>query len=390
MRYSDYAVNKNLFIAAEALIPATAANPLNGMSGYAGTRSVIVGGSQIGLQTLASPLTDLPNLLIATGSVSTTGGYSKTRVGNLAKHRHSLGFTFVETDGDRFWASPVEANEAGEFTVRSLRIVKQAPYVDFPLAIVAGDDHMRFRDETLLTEYKRLSQRVSTIVRHDIIDFNSQNHHNVKDLKTRYQLSKDLEDSVFGEVYDCVTESQNWYGGFENQIIVHSNHHEALDRWIDRYSPLQDPKNLATYVQILKDYLEDEDKISFFHSHFKKLMPGSIFLSPGEGYEIAGVDIGAHGHVGENGGRGSRTTIYGNYKVVTAHTHAPGWYRTKVTAGCSCQRVLGYMKGYSAALQAWVPIYSSGSRSIHAHIDGRSQAVPSEGWTGLGADPLID
>lgn len=216
----------------------------------------------------------------------------------------------------------------------------------------------------------------ANVLAHDVMDFASRNHHNVKDATFMFaqhvagntvagDLEKvaDLLDSIWLEMQ----------GG--NLHIIESNHDLAINTWLKNADFKDDPVNAKTYLRCMLAWYEHlglNDGSTFNMLKFACTEIGESgyaenfdFHETDESVIIAGVEMGCHGHTGINGSRGSPAQFRTlGIPMNTGHTHTPSICGAVYTAGVSASLEMGYNTGPSSWKLAHVLTYPNGQRQI--------------------------
>jgi hypothetical protein len=157
-------------------------------------------------------------------------------------------------------------------------------------------------------------------------------------------------------------------------VIVDSNHHDFLARWVLRHDWKHDPRNARFYLETAMAMLasarmtghgaEYDDPFAYW---VKKLGIGDgvKMLGADESYTLAGIECGMHGHRGPNGARGSLKNLSRlGSKVITGHSHTPGIEEGHYQVGTSTPLRLEYTHGPSSWLNTHCVVYATGKRSL--------------------------
>src|SRR5690606_22023721 len=171
-----------------------------------------------------------------------------------------------------------------------------------------------------------------------------------------------------------VVEFLNKRVGNRQAIIVESNHHDFLTRWIQRTDWKHDLKNACFYLESAKIMLESAQmrpngpayKDPFVYWLQKLGCTKNVrCLEAGESFEIAGIELGMHGHRGPRGTRGSLKNLSRLCaRVITGHSHSPGIEEGHYQVGTSSFRRLAYQKGPDSSLNTHCVVYANGKRSL--------------------------
>lgn len=380
-------LHKHLVLVADVKSQPTAVRPLSGFEAMTGADSAIIGHPKMEFVTVPVPSGRFPKILSTTGAV-TERNYSDTRAGKLGEFHHFLGGLLVEIDDNAFHVRQINASrEDGSFTDLDLHFapsgVTQAPRA---LGLVMGDTHVRVTDWVVDRATFGANGIVETLnpvtlVFHDLIDGQSTNPHDVgdpflEDIKQRYDAT-DVQKEL-SEVVQFV----NLRGAGRETVVVDSNHHDFLVRWMRRsdWKGLG-PENRRFYLRTALRVLESgemtergpEYKDPFPHALRELGLKSDVrCLGADESFKLADIECGLHGHRGPNGARGSLKNLSRlGTKTISGHSHTPGIEEGGYAVGTSTPRSLHYTRGPGSWLNTHCVVYASGKRALITIIDGR-------------------
>lgn len=375
----------NLVLLADVKTQPTAASPLTGFEGMTGTESAILGHQRMQLRTVAAPTGRMAKLLSTTGAV-TRRNATDTKAGRVADFHYFLGAVVVELEGKRFHLRQLNAHrKTGEFvdldkhwTARGARRAPPAA------ALVLGDAHVGSVDPQVdLATFgaggivPTLNPRV--LVWHDLLDGMAVNPHERADPFLAV-ARRGQADDVRAEVERAVRWAVDRTHG-RASVVVPANHDSFLRRWLAATDWRTDPTNAAFYLETALASVRSarmtpggpayDDPFA----HWVERCRGKAdirCLSRGESYAVHGIEVGAHGHEGPNGSRGSlRNLSRLGSKIITGHSHTPGIEGGHYQAGTSTLLRLGYNAGGpSSWLHAHVVVYATGARAMLIIVDG--------------------
>jgi len=352
----------------------TAQNPLTGLDGFTGSDCGIVGHTRVALESIATRGHELPKLMMTTGAV-TMPEYSDTLAGKRGEFHHVFGAVVVQVDDDGiFHLRHIHANKSGEFidldTTYTPTEAKPAPR---PAALVMGDIHAERVDLLALEGTHKIidALKPKRLIMHDVLDFGSASHHNSYfDKFLRHHTGKN---SVIRELKTTCDLIDSLHRDDMESVIVSSNHHNHLLRWLSDSRNGEDVENAEFYHSIKAETLSETIKTCKVPNPFKMaaqklLKTPAKFLGDKDSYMVAGVELAFHGDLGSNGARGSAKSMDKiGVKTVIGHSHSPkiigGCYQT----GTTSQLDMGYNHGASSWLHSHVIIYANGKRS-HIHL----------------------
>jgi hypothetical protein len=368
-------------------ISATAINPLAGQSSGAEAQCAIFANCQFGIEYLPRSISDPPIWLATPGSITPPDFMRTSGVGDKAAHHHSLGFMVVESYGPHVWYRwcKFDHNNGVIDLDRYYRGNKIAP-AKRARAISTPDEHHVWQDESVakaiwgpggvndLLSPKRL-------YRHDVHDQMAENHHDNTWTETaKWARGVDcVETEVaasLGMVIATTREGQE-------SIMVGSNHHEHLEKWLQKPERDVRPKNRALHCELrgaLHRAAEEGRELTALQAYAElRGLDLSRVRFPGRHEPLleAGIDCGQHGHEGPKGGRGPSLQGWARLarKVIVGHGHAPGW-----RLGAMRNGVMGSSEaaGYTGSLTDWDSVLSvinaDGSRTLLPLRMGRAKA----------------
>lgn len=380
-------LSKKLKIVGSLRINACAESPLSGLDSITKGDSIIVGHNQLELKTLAVQQDDLPVIMTTTGTISEKN-YSESKLGMKASHNHSFSACVVELDGDIFHLRHLNFDGKGFYDFEYYYDENGFTLYDGDVTLITGDEHVTFADPLVTaatyTSPKSIVNvlKPKTIVRHDIIDTFSVSSHHQKDVFTQYAKSisdaNDLKaelDEVVNYICDTGKNSKN--------VIVSSNHHDHIVRWLNEADPKLDPKNALIYHQLMYKMLSNttfKDMKVYYPNplelyskdSFKEMNIDIIFLSRTESFKIHGIELASHGDKGSNGSRGSRKQFSRlPSKTIIGHSHSAGILQGCYQVGTSSILKMNYNLGPSSWSQTHCLIYPNGKRQLISIIDGK-------------------
>lgn len=371
------ALNENIHFIGQANVMPTAKNPLSGFEAITGAGvSAVIPASKIALKCLARLKGSQGKILFGTGML-TKRNYILRKAGAVASTEHNIGALIVEVDGSEFKARHVELIDGSDgFYDMGVFYSHKVVSYKLPLAIQLGDIHAEKADPKILQKIKNFLSdfRPEHLFIHDVMDFSSRNHHNIKDCAFIYEQtvnSKTVEEDC-SDVADILDTLQKYTN---NLHIVESNHDLAINTWLKNTDFKQDPQNALFYLKCmtaLYQHINDTGSNSFnmlkyvmcelFSYNFSKVN----FHKVDDSIILAGIEHGVHGHVGINGSRGSPQGFRSlGIKLNTGHTHTPNITGGVYTAGVSGSLDMGYNIGASSWQLAHIITYDNGQRQIY-------------------------
>lgn len=384
-------VHEHLSIMGHVRIQATALNPLTGLEALSRGSSAVFGHGQLAMRMVPTPQNKLPKVLYTTGSVSVPN-YSATKAGIQGDFHHGLGALVVELDGPRFHIRALVADSDGGFydvdryyTARGSRKSKGA------LALVTGDEHALFNDPDCREATYEGDDSIATvtrareIVRHDVFDGYSVNHHSDKDPVTQMAKAESGFHKVADELQHTIDFIDATTPAGARNIIVSSNHHDHLLQWLKAKVPLDTPANARTWhelwglllptVRMTPNGAKCGDPFALWAK--ARMTSDAEFLGSSSNYSIAGIDVSNHGHHGANGSRGSINQFAKvGIRTIVGHSHTPGIRHGCYQVGTSSMLDLEYTHGLSSWAHCHCIVHPNGKRQLILITDGHWRAAP--------------
>jgi hypothetical protein len=332
--------------------------------------------TRIELRTTAALKGDVSKAVIATGTV-TKRNYILRKTGAIAAAGHNIGALFVDTSGDKPVFRHLEQMEGASGFYDIDGYYSRDGFEPLEAGDVAayqpGDIHAEKAEDRQIDLLCEAIERFKpdNVLVHDLLDFSSRNHHNIKDpffLQAQYATGAtvrgDLETAA-----DTLNAISNAYPGATVRVIV-SNHDQAADKWLETVDWRNDPINAETYLELALARIQNRanerfNTLEYACRLYGDVSPSVVFHVLDESVMIAGVQMGAHGHNGANGARGNPKGFAAlGVPINTGHTHSPSIYGTCYTAGVRASLEMGYNVGASSWAVADTITYANGQRQI--------------------------
>lgn len=383
--------NGLVWLGGENILP-TAEKPLTGYETRTGRKSTIIPHVKIAMQSIASNKWEPTKLMYTTGTI-TESNYIQKKAGRKAEHHHSYGGLLVEVDSEGSWfAWQIHADElTGSFYHLDMYVNEGKITTGHRVeAITWGDIHTR----SLQDEMRHLCWGTNGILDqlrprfqffHDVLDFRSRNHHDVKDphlVFAKYHSGEEGVEAEINDVADFLLEAdREWCCG----VIVKSNHDRAFDRWLRSADYKSDPVNAIFFLhaQTRKyEAIRDEDG-NFDLLEWAVRRAGDIgnmiFLRQDESYIICsncgGIECGMHGDEGPNGSKGTPEGLKRvGRRANIGDKHSAGIYEGLYVAGILGNMDQGYNTGPSSWSHSNIITYPNGKRSISTIWNGKWRA----------------
>jgi len=372
-------ISKSLVFCGELNILPTAENPLSGFDNYTRSASCIIPHAKMAMKSVPTMSADQPKILYTTGTV-TQRNYIQKKAGQKADFHHVFGAMYVEIAEDGTWfARQIIADDDGSFYDLTDRFTPDGVTHNHRVeALNYGDIHVEKLDSSVADITFDAHDSVLNVLRprfqliHDLIDFESRNHHNIKDpffWAEKFHTKKDRVEDCVGLAAQFLDNIQRDYS---KTVVVESNHDLALRKWLSTADVRFDPINGEFYhrasMLIHKAIASGAYKYSIFEDLIRteQHLEHTVFLREDESFLIAGgVECGMHGHLGPNGARGNPRNLRGiGRKANTGHTHSAGIIDGIYTAGVSGKLDMDYNKGPSSWSHSHIVTYANGKRAI--------------------------
>lgn len=385
-----YTVNNVLKVIGDCNIQATATHPLTGIDGLTDGMTTIVGHPIVQMKTLPVNEWRDPIILHSTGSVSLKNNYSASKAGYRASYHHSFAAVVVEFDDDIFHIRQLCGDSQGGFydcgeywNEDGFGGCSRAD------AVVLGDEHIVFSDERVSdATFEAPDSIINTlkpryIVRHDVLDCFSVSSHHANNFILRYAKHRQPveQHSIEAELKQTVDALVNTTPADSISLIVGSNHHDHLQRWLNTTNDIKnDYVNAKLYHKLMYLMLEnidagiEKDAFVTYVEDIYKVNPSVVRFVP-EGFSLHDICLSMHGDRGPNGARGSISNLskIGERSIV-GHSHSPGIQGGCWQVGTSSKLRLEYNKGPSSWLHTHCVIYPNGKRQLLTIIRGKWRA----------------
>lgn len=369
----------NVTIRSDVRIKPTTVNPLSGKHGHCGSRWVVFGHPQHMMEPVASPADHMPKRMYTTGSV-TKPNYTISDAGEKARFHHVVGALLIENMGGHCFIRHLNADKQGCFYDLDKRFTTTGVTEGHRIEVLTtGDEHVKFNsvaNETYLSKDSVLNTlKPKYIVRHDVLDGYAGSHHHDHDDVIQFRKYHSGDGDYRAELEQCVEFINKTTPKWAKTLIVPSNHHDHLDKWLSRVDPRKDPLN-ALLIHELKP-LQYQNAISgkptnaFLIYCHDRLKCNFTFLDRSSPAIIGDVDHSQHGDVGTKGSRGSaRGMAKSTHKMTIGHSHGARIYQGVYQVGTSTGR-LEYERGLSDNSNTHCIQYRNGKRTLIDIIQGR-------------------
>lgn len=303
-----------------------------------------------------------PKFLVTTGAITnpnyaTSADVSaeRRRLGNIALRDHVFGGLVVEVeDSNTFYMRHVTSNGRGSFVDLGTKYHGEEVTPDQRCeALVLGDYHCGRTDpEVLETTYDMIRRmKPRRLVLHDYFDGHSVSHHVDKEPITQGILQRDDlgHGSLEQELRQCYDELLVLSEMTDEVVVVMSNHHEFLWRWLNEGRFMRDTNNARFGFKLASHMAEkdENDPVEFGIKMMGKLPSNIRFLKRTDDYKVRGYQLGAHGDKGPGFGYGSLPGKENDYgKSISGHVHTNERLRDTHTVGTMLPMDMYYMRGH--------------------------------------------
>lgn len=380
----EYLVNGTLdlggvfYFLADANIVPTAKWPTSGFGAESPSDvGLIVPATRIEMRTMPKLKNDARvKTVSATGTV-TKRNYIMRKTGNQAATAHCIGAIYVDTETNEIRVLQQMEGETGFYDIDGFyspdgfRKLEAGDVAAFQ----PGDIHAEKTSEEAIQATIALVKRYKpeNVFLHDLLDFSSRNHHNIKDpffLHSQYLANATVEGDLI-TASDVATLFAKAYTKATVQVIV-SNHDQAADTWLRGTDWRFDPINAEVYLEMalakVKAAKAGDNTHNTLEYAYRNIAKGKatniVFRALDQSVIVAGVEMGSHGHNGANGSKGSPKQFASlGVPMNTGHTHSPSIYGSCYTAG-ALEMEMGYNVGASSWAVAHTITYRNGQRQI--------------------------
>ena len=374
----EYSINNSIRIKDFGARPQQI-NPLTGLERFAqGDKSYIMPGTKQVFKFVSNSYDHVPKAIMTTGAITKPNYNLRHRTGRIAQQDHEYGFVVVEkTSNKYFHFRQVTAQKNGNFSDITGKYRNGKHYKNPNVkAMIIGDLHPYDLDPVhkKITLEQLALFKPEAVFLHDTFNGKSISHHydghNIEKFKVYNQQGLNLE----AELKETLKQLKDYAraSGKANVYIVASNHDEHLHRYLDEGRFIGDKGNDLVASQIYTAVLQGYNALQYGLSLVGDIPKNVVFLNRDQGFKMLGYELGNHGDLGANGGRGSPRSIENaNSKSVTAHGHSAFKMRDTHRVGTSTYLRLSYNRGYSNWSQSNALLYDIGTIQ-HLHTIHKS------------------
>jgi len=306
------------------------------------------------------------------------------------------GALLVEVDADgEWWCRQLAPSKAGVLHDLTWRVSGEDVSEEPASALVWGDIHLCTLDRQVADWTWGSGGLLDTLapdvqVVHDLVDFRSRSHHDAR--RPHRQFVKWLRgpDDVRAEI----EEAGRFLSAIDREwcetVVVPSNHHDHIGRWLEETDARKDPKNAEYWCALqYRVYcaLRETGTVIYLKEalaaagYGEDRLPRVRFLRVDEQYRVCthaiagGIELGAHGHLGPSGARGtSRNLSQMGTRYVKGHSHAAAIVDGLYSVGTCGSLSPDWLQGPSSWSHSHCVVYRTGRRAILTLRDGRWRA----------------
>lgn len=385
-------VFNGLVYCGELNILPTAVNPLSGFHGYTKDASAIIPHAKVQLMSIPVPKGATPKILYTTGAV-TKLNYIQQKAGQLAEFHHIYGALVAEVDDDGDWfVRHLIADKDGSFYDLDEYYTPDGLEEDSQhlAAVNWGDIHAEHIDQQVkfaAFDVKNPLNILDTLkpeyqLSHDTINFTARSPHSFSDHYFRFGQFHHGTDAVEEDLKLCGNVMKEMLRPFSKLVVVNSNHDIHFKKWLSQADYKTDPVNAVFFLKcqlaIYEAIARGDKDFSIFEHSIKTMFPELAnvrFLKQDEMFEIAGIEMGQHGHLGSNGSKGS-TSVYRKIglRYNIGHQHSAGILDGVYVAGTFSELDMGYNVGNSSWNHSCILTYKNSKRTIVTIKNGKWRA----------------
>jgi hypothetical protein len=397
-----------IFFAKMNTLP-TAVKPLSGLETLARGKFGVFPHAKVQLVSVPSMVSGLNYAHQMTTGACTVANYVEKKAGLKAEFHHQIGATLVEIDdAGRVFCRQVIATDDGSF--QDLDAAAREGVITFGHrveAITWGDIHREKLDPVVSRACWGLDLETETITDadnmldvlrprhqffHDLLDFETRNHHRKGDHHFRFKMIQRGTDKVEEGVAACARFLRQTERPWSASVVVPSNHNDALERWLREADPREDAANALFWFRAntaIYEAIEREDKgFDVFQWALARAddraMVDIAFPPRGGSYitcqAAGGIENAFHGDQGPNGARGSAASLIRvAIRMNVGHAHSPAIWDGVYQGGLCGMMDQGYN---NEALSSWshtqIVTYPNGRRTLVTVVDGKWRAAPAK------------
>ena len=410
MYFDNVSLTENLKLLSRLRVLPTIVDPFAGLDGVSKGDSIIIAHPQVALKTMAT-LGESPAQMYTTGSLTVADdAYQDTKTGYKAEFNHSIAALLIETGiGDSFFARHLNADENGGFYDcctggEGYYIGNEFYKLSHIEALYTGDEHAIVADPLVINATYTNDDSIANILkpkvlcRGDVLDFQSQNHHDLNDSLMQYGKFQLGLSSISDELNHMCKHINNTTPEFSRNLLIDSNHNDAFYKWLTTINIKGDFVNAKLYHKMTYLMMEELEQspsgvkypnlielwIKNSEWVYNETLTDKLeFVGRRGSYKICDVEVSMHGDKGINGAKGSPIGFSRlPTKSIVGHSHSPSIKQGCYTVGTSSLMDLSYNAGPSSWMQSHCIIYpeitplgnKNGKRQMLSIINGKWRA----------------
>lgn len=370
--YLDHArheIHPNLVVVSDLKILPTASDPLSGLQGLTGSKSMIIGHPRV--HSIPLPVLEGHHKknMMTTGAC-TLGNYTDSKAGKIAQFHHVYAMCLVEIkDKEIFYSRQITANDDGSFTDLIYEVKDgKVGRINSVLSATLGDIHVDCLEEGIMEEYFRYFKKVSPkkIVLHDLINGTPVNHHEKDDPFLQYQRHKDGSNLIKNEIAGVKKFIEKYRLTDYDTYVVRSNHDLFYERYLKETWWKKDIPNALENMEYAHALLNGDAPNGVLPYVLNKMFGNKIkCLNLDESLVVKEWELAQHGHLGSNGSKGSiEQNRKLNIKSVSGHSHAPFRKDGAISVGTTTKLRQGYNHGPSNHNWAFSVVHTDGKNQL--------------------------
>lgn len=398
--HDDRMLGGKLLFAGRMNILPTAVRPLSGLEGHSRGHWAVYPHAKIQMVSVPTMPGNHPAMVMTSGCC-TLPNYIEKKAGLKAEFHHQIGATLVEMDDQgRLFCRQILSDNDGAFqdldcVVRGGR-VSRGHRVE---QISWGDVHIPKLDPVVAmacwgydVEARRVNSAdsIAHVLRprhqafHDLHDHAARNHHRRSDPQFAVGMASRGCDSVEAEVIEAAAFLRATAYDWTTSVVVASNHHDALNRWLREADPRTDPVNARYWCELNAEWFrriehgeKDFDIFAWaLQQADRERLHDVVFVPRNSSYVVCqahgGIETALHGDQGPNGARGSPVNMNRMaMRLNRGHDHTASIFDGVYTAGLTGMLDQGYNSGPSSWSHTQVVTYPNAKRSLLTVIDGK-------------------
>jgi hypothetical protein len=320
---------------------------------------------------------------MSTGAITKPNYSSKSGVSctdYLANHDHVMGAIIVEiVDDSSYHFRQIQADENGVFYSVGVKYSPSGSKKSAPVDMLWGDLHSGEVDpDAKRANFEIMEETgVANIRIGDGFGGISINHHEEHNKVKRAILAMQNKINLGDEIREFCEEINEITSrpGIKKVTIVDSNHHDFLSKhYLAEGKYIDEPHNYFLAHELVGAMGKGWNPLQYACEKVYGLKhPNKVkWLKIDEDDRVADVQMGAHGHKGANGSKGSKRTLEEAYgKAMHGHTHSPYIYRGIFCVGTTSVLRPGFNEGPSGWVHCSGNVYENGMCELINSFNGK-------------------